>query len=537
MTGETYGPRTPAWRSLAWHSDVLQGRTIASLFEDDPQRFSRFSREGEGLLFDFSRQLVDERVLGLLLELGEQTEVKRWIDLLFSGYPVNNTEDRPALHVALRRPADRPLYAHGGEDVMPLVEAERKKMRELADALHAGVLSGSTGRPITDVVNIGIGGSDLGIVMAVQALTEYRKPGLGVHFISNIDGVALEHVLKQVDSETTLFVICSKSFTTLETLTNADAVRAWLLERGGRAAVAAQCVAISTNHEAMDAFGIAPDRRFALWDWVGGRFSMWSAVGLTIALAIGWRNFSELLGGAHAIDEHFERQPIAQNLPVLMALVGVWNRNFLQASTHAVLPYDDHLARFPAYLQQLEMESNGKSVRRGGEPAECATCPVIWGEPGSNAQHSFYQLLHQGTEQIAIDFLLPVRSGVGRQDQQDLASSNCLAQAWALAQGDPDDKPESGRSPHLRYPGKRPNSLVLFETLDPATLGKLAALYEHKVYVQGVIWDVNSFDQWGVQLGKKLASALTDSIGRSISQVDPPLITGALQALRSLRDR
>jgi glucose-6-phosphate isomerase len=533
MTDETYGPRTPAWRSLTWHSDVLQSRTITSLFEDDPQRFDRLSVESEGLLFDFSRQLIDERALQLLLELAEQTEVRRWIELMFAGHPVNNTEDRPALHVALRRPADQPLRAYG-EDVMPLVEAERGKIRALADALHAGELGGYTGRPITDVVNIGIGGSDLGVVMAVQALAEYCKPGLQVHFVSNVDGVALDHVLKRVDAETTLFVICSKTFTTLETLTNAEAVRAWLLQRGGPAAVAAQCVAVSTNHKAMDAFGIAPDRRLAMWDWVGGRYSIWSAVGLTVALAIGWRNFSDFLAGACAMDEHFERQPMAENLPVLLALIGIWNRNFLQAPTHSVLPYDDHLGRFPAYLQQLEMESNGKSVRRGGERVECATCPVIWGEPGSNAQHSFFQLLHQGTEQVSIDFLLPARSSVGRQDQHDLAAENCLAQSWAFAEGDPSDTPETGRNPHMRYAGKRPSSLVLFEKLDPMTLGKLVALYEHKVYVQGVIWDVNSFDQWGVQLGKKLASQLLNAFDAG-DQNDPNVLAGALRSLRALR--
>jgi glucose-6-phosphate isomerase len=335
-----------------------------------------------------------------------------------------------------------------------------------------------------------------------------------------------------VNAETTLFVICSKSFTTLETLVNAQAVRAWLLERGGAAAVAAQCVAVSTNHEAMDEFGIAPDRRLAMWDWVGGRYSVWSAVGLTVALAIGWKHFNAFLQGAYAMDEHFARQPLGENLPVLLALVGIWNRNFLKAPTHAVLPYDDHLARFPAYLQQLEMESNGKSVRRGGEAVECATCPVIWGEPGSNAQHSFYQLLHQGTEQLSIDFLLPARSAVGRQQQQDLAAANCLAQTWALAVGDPVGG--SGRGPHLRYPGKRPTTLIMFENLDPATLGKLVALYEHKVFVQGVIWDVNSFDQWGVQLGKRLATELTAAVGSSAGE-DPPAIAGALNWLRKAR--
>src|SRR5881394_100263 len=533
MTAETYGPRTAAWRSLAWHSDVLQGRTIRALFAEDPRRFARFSLEAEGLLLDFSRQLLDARALDSLLELTEETEVRRWIGLMFAGHPINNTEDRPALHVALRRPADRPLLAYG-EDVMPLVEAERRKIRELADALHAGELEGHTGRPIADVVNIGIGGSDLGIVMAVTALAEQRRKDLGVHFVSNVDGVALEHVLKSCDPETTLFVICSKTFTTLETLTNARAAREWLLEHGGEAAVAAQCVAVSTNHEAMDKFGIAPHRRLAMWDWVGGRYSIWSAVGLTIALAVGWKNFAAMLAGAHSLDEHFEKRRNAESLPVLLALVGIWNRNFLQAPTHAVLPYDDHLARLPAYLQQLEMESNGKSVRRGGEPVECATCPIVWGEPGSNAQHSFYQLLHQGTGAVSIDFLLPAKSGVGRQAQQDLAAANCLAQAWALAFGDPNEPEGGGRSPHQHYPGRRPASLILFERLDPETLGKLIALYEHKVFVQGVIWDVNSFDQWGVQLGKRLASELEGAITKSSAE-DPAAIAGGLERLRELR--
>jgi glucose-6-phosphate isomerase len=534
LTTETYGPRTPAWRALKRRASALRRRAIAELFADDARRFEGLSREAEGLTLDFSRQLLDARALELLLDLAEQTEVKRWIELMFAGHPINNTEDRPALHVALRRPASQPLLAYG-EDVMPLVEGERKKIRALADALHAGELKGHTGKPITDVVNIGIGGSDLGIVMAVTALAEYVKPGLGVHYVSNVDGVAIQHVLDRADPETTLFVICSKTFTTLETLTNAQAARAWLLERGGAAAVAEQCVAVSTNEKAMDEFGIRPDRRLAMWDWVGGRYSVWSAVGLTVALAIGSRNFDAFLAGGHAIDEHFERQPLAENLPVLLALVGVWNRNFLEAHTHAVLPYDDHLARLPAYFQQLEMESNGKSVRRGGEPVECATCPIVWGEPGSNAQHSFYQLLHQGTEQVAIDFLLPAKSGVGRQQQQDLASANCLAQTWALAVGDPSASADGGGSPHQRYPGKRPSSLILFERLDPTTLGKIVALYEHKVYVQGVIWDVNSFDQWGVQLGKRLASQLTGAVSGPSGGNDPEPIGGALRALRSLR--
>jgi len=533
MTHETYGPRTPAWRALTERAQVLQQTSIKDLFAADAARFERCSLEAEGILLDFSRQVLDARALESLLALAEQTEVSRWIDLMFGAHPVNNTEDRPALHVALRRAASAPLHAYG-EDVMPLVARERAKMRALADALHSGQLRGFTGKPITDIVNIGIGGSDLGIVMAVQALAEDCRAGLTIHFISNIDGVALAHVLARVRPETALFVICSKSFTTLETLVNATAVREWLLAAGGKPAVAAQCVAVSTNDAAMDEFGIAADRRFALWDWVGGRYSVWSAVGLTAALALGWKNFETFLAGGAAMDEHFRRAPLAHNLPVLLALIGVWNRNFLGAPSHAVLPYDDHLARFPAYLQQLEMESNGKSVRRSGEAVECATCPVIFGEPGSNAQHSFYQLLHQGTERVSIDFVLPAKSAVGRQDQQQLSAFNCLAQAWALAVGDP-DAPEAGvgLSPHRHYSGNRPSSLLLFDRLDPVTLGKLIALYEHKVYVQGVIWDINSFDQWGVQLGKTLASRLTD-LARGNDCGDPETIAGSLRALRNV---
>jgi glucose-6-phosphate isomerase len=530
---DTYGPRTDAWRALTRHSETVRTGMIAELFATDVARFERFSCRAEGLLLDFSRQLLDARALHGLLDLAAQTEVPRWVDLMFGGHPINNTEDRPALHVALRRRADAPLAAYG-EDVMPLVEAERAKMRALADALHAGELRGFTGKPITDIVNIGIGGSDLGIVMAVHALAEDVRSGLSVHFVSNVDGVALAHVLQRVQAETTLFVICSKTFTTLETLVNAQAAREWLFAAGGKAAVAANCVAVSTNAAAMDEFGIAPDRRLAMWDWVGGRYSLWSAVGLTLALAIGWPKFAEFLAGGAAMDEHFRTAPLARNLPVLLALLGVWNRNFLGAPSHAVLPYDDHLSRFPAYLQQLEMESNGKSVRRGGEPVECATCPVIWGEPGSNAQHSFYQLLHQGTERVSVDFLLPAVSAVGRQQQQDLAAANCLAQAWALAEGDPSEAQGSARSPHQRYPGNRPSSLLVFERVDAATLGKLVALYEHKVYVQGVVWDVNSFDQWGVQLGKRLASEVTPAV-TDATRSGPGAVAGALAVLRSLK--
>ena len=529
MTEPTYGPRTRAWAALREHAARLSRRTIASFFEAQPERSDSLCVESGGVWLDLSRQLLDVPGLKLLVELAEQTGVPVQIQRMLEGEPVNVTEDRAALHVALRRPADCPLETRGC-NVMPLVEAERAKMRALAAALHDGRLKGYTGMPITDVVNIGIGGSDLGVAMAVEALHGYRKRSLGIHFISGIDGVQVSRVLEEVSPETTLFIVCSKSFTTLETLTNARAVRQWLAGHGADKAVAAQFVAVSTNHEAMDAFGIAADRRLALWDWVGGRYSIWSAVGLGLAMSVGWDHFESFLLGAHAQDEHFRSAPLARNLPVLLALAGIWNRNFLGAATHAVLPYDHHLNRLPAYLQQLEMESNGKSVRRNGEPVECETCPVIWGEAGSNAQHSFYQLLHQGTQRVSADFLVPVRSAVGQQDQQDLAAANCLAQVWALAVGDPDG-PAS--IPFKRYPGNRPSSLIMFETLDPATLGRLIALYEHKVFVQGVIWDINSFDQWGVELGKRLASTLASADGAS--RTEHSVIAGARRRLDAWR--
>lgn len=528
MSEEFYGPRTRAWAALGQRADILARVPITRLFDEDPLRGHEFSTEAEGLWLDLSRQRIDSTTLGLLLELAEQTRLPDWIERMFRGERINNTEDRAALHIALRRPADRPLLLDG-DNIMPLVEAERDKMRALADSLHGGSLRGYTGRRITDVVNIGIGGSDLGILMAVEALDGYRMSGLGVHFVSNIDGVQLSQVLRTVDPETTLFVVCSKTFTTLETLTNARAIREWLIQRGGPDAVASQFVAVSTNHQAMDEFGIAPQHRLDLWDWVGGRYSICSAAGLVLALAIGWKNFAEFLAGAHQVDEHFRSAPLERNLPVLLALSGIFNRNFLGASNHAVLPYDQHLNRLPAYLQQLEMESNGKSVRRGGEPVECATAPVIWGEPGSNAQHSFYQLFHQGSEPVSIDFLLPASSMVDRQEQQDLAALNCLAQAWALAAGDPESENVDS---HRDYPANRPTTLILFPRLDPATLGKLIALYEHKVFTQGVIWDVNSFDQWGVELGKRLVTRLQDP---GTADTLPPIIAPAFAKWREWR--
>jgi glucose-6-phosphate isomerase len=405
------------------------------------------------------------------------------------------------------------------------VRRELAKMHDFVAGVHEGRVTGSKGARFTDVVNIGIGGSDLGVVMATEALGRYRNRGIRLHCVSNIDGVELSEVMQDVDPATTLFVICSKTFTTLETLSNASSARDWIVSELGEAAVARHFVAVSTNHVAMDRFGVAPGSRFAMWDWVGGRYSLWSAVGLSIALALGWAPFELLLQGGHDMDEHFRSTPLEQNLPVLMGLIGVWNGNFLGLDSLAVLPYDRRLHRFPAYLQQLEMESNGKSVTRDGRSVTHATGAVVWGEPGNNAQHSFFQLLHQGTARVAMDFIAPVKGSSRFQRQHDLGLANCFAQAEAFAFGQTDlqvreDLAARGVAadeiarlePHKVHVGNRPSSLVLFPRLGPRTLGRLIAWYEHKVFVQSVIWDVNPFDQWGVELGKKLAGSMAPAV-------------------------
>jgi len=478
-------------------------------------------------LLDYSRQFIDEQAFSLLLELAEQTGVEKWIQQMFSGENINSTENRPALHVALRRPSDQHLILND-QDLMPLVQAERERMRIFVEMLSAGELKGFSGKSIIDVVNIGIGGSDLGVAMATFALTEYRLPSVNVHFVSNIDGIQLTQILSQVDPETTLFVVCSKSFSTLETLSNAITARRWLeASKGGQQAVTKQFVGVSSNHEALDSFGVAREMQFSTWDWVGGRYSIWSSMGISLALAIGWEHFEIMLNGAHAMDQHFSTTPSADNLPVVLALLGIWNRNMLCASGHAILPYDYHLRWLPTYLQQLEMESNGKSIRRNGEAVECKTCPIIWGELGSNAQHSFAQFINQGTELISIDFIMPARSGVGCQDQRDLAVLSGLAQAWIPAV---EDSENFDQKAHERCHKNRPNSLLIFPELNPSILGKLLALYEHKVFVQSIIWDINPFDQWGVQLGKRLFSDLEQSL--SEDQAEPTPIAGALKQLR-----
>ncbi len=489
----------PAWKELEKHLQQMSSVHLRTLLEE-PDRYNRLSRETDRFVLDFSRQRITGTTIDLLLRLARDRQLEQWIDALFTGAPVNNTESRPALHMALRSQSDDPVLVEG-QDVMPLVRQERHRMLKFAAAVRSGAYTGHTGSNITDVVNIGIGGSDLGLVMVDAALSDFRSQDIRTHFVSNIDGTQLADVLQQVNPETTLFIICSKSFTTLETRLNAESAREWLLTHLSADAVGRHFVAISVNDSAMDTFGIDQDNRFMIWDWVGGRYSLWSSVGLVIAIGIGPDHFEALLAGAAELDEHFRETRFEDNLPVLLGLLGVWNRNFLGMTSHAVLPYDHRLSRFPAFLQQLAMESLGKGVTRGGKPVGYSTGTVIWGEAGSNAQHSFFQLLHQGTAQFSADFIAPVRASSEYADQHQQGLANMLAQAEAFALGQSAGEVDA----HRVYPGNHPSSILLFERLDPRALGYLIALYEHRVFVQSVIWGINPFDQWGVELGKSMA--------------------------------
>ena len=486
--------------ALASAAARLAATPVASLFAADPDRFRRFSREAAGLLLDYSRQRLDDGARASLLAFAEAQGVRPRRDAMFAGSPVNETERRAALHALLRTPPDvelpatlRPLHAE--------VLAVRARCRAFVGAVHAGRLTGATGERFTDVVNVGIGGSDLGPAMAATALAPFGVGLLRCHFVSNVDGTQFSDLAPALDPARTLVIVCSKTFTTQETLANAKRARAWLAGRLGEAAVPRHFAAVSTNAEAMDAFGVGREARFAMWDWVGGRYSLWSAVGLALELSIGSAHFEAMLAGAHAMDAHFRAAPFGDNLPVLLGLIAHWNRNFQGCASHAVLPYTQRLARLPAYLQQLEMESLGKRVTRAGRPVTGETGAVIWGEPGSNAQHSFFQLLHQGTACVSADFVLPL-SGAADREADELAIANCLAQMQALMAGH--ESPE----PHRVHPGSRPLSLIAFARLDPGTLGALVALYEHKVFVESVLWDVNPFDQWGVELGKRICASL-----------------------------
>ncbi len=517
--------QTSKWRALAADAAALDKTSMRSLFAADPERFARFSAEAAGLFLDYSKNKITGDVLDHLIALAGEAKLEEARKRMFAGERINVTEDRAVLHVALRDFSAR-AYHVGGENVSTLIIREREKMKIFAGKIIEGALKGYTGKPLDTVVNIGIGGSDLGPQMTVEALRPYWVEGRRAFFVSNVDGQHLADTLVEADPERTLFVIASKTFTTQETMTNAASARDWFLARGGKTEdIAKHFVALSTNARAVAEFGIAGENMFEFWDWVGGRFSLWSAIGLPIALQVGFENFENLLRGAHAMDEHFRLAPLRGNMPALMALVGVWNRNFLGASAHAVLPYDQHLWRLPAYLQQADMESNGKSVTLTGEPSQHQTSPVIFGEPGTNGQHAFYQLLHQGTDLISADFIAPAISQSALGDHHQKLLSNFLAQTEALMRGKTEKeardelaaegkaKPDiDALAPHKIFPGDRPTNSIVMEKLTPETLGALIALYEHKIFCQGVLWGVNSFDQWGVELGKALAKSILSEI-------------------------
>jgi glucose-6-phosphate isomerase len=514
---------TAEWEALAAHHRELAGRHLREFFAQDPGRGEAMVAAAGGLYLDYSKNRVTARTVELLVALAERAGLAAARDAMFAGAPVNTTEDRSVLHVALRLPRDAQLLVDG-HDVVPGVHAVLDRMADLAGQVRSGGWKGHTGQPIRNVVNIGIGGSDLGPAMATQALRDFADPRLTVRFVSNVDPADLTAKVKDLDPAETLFVVASKTFTTLETLTNAQEARRWLLSGprglGDAAAVSRHFVAVSTNAAKVAEFGIDPDNMFGFWDWVGGRYSMDSAIGLSVMIAIGPEHFRDLLAGFHEMDEHFRMAPLAENVPVLLGLLGVWYGNFFGCETHAVLPYSDALARFPAYLQQLDMESNGKSVGHDGAAAGCDTGPIVWGEPGTNGQHAFYQLLHQGTRLVPADFIGFCRPNSGLPGQHDLLMANCFAQTEALAFGKTAAEVEAEGAPpalvpHRTFPGNRPTNTILAERLTPRVLGNLVACYEHKVFTQGVIWGVNSFDQWGVELGKALANRITPELTSS----------------------
>jgi glucose-6-phosphate isomerase len=493
----------PAWQALASHRDALSRISIRALFARDPERAAKFSHEAAGLFVDYSKNLIDEHTIASLIALAREAGVGAYRDAMFSGERINRTENRSVLHVALRDRSGQPRIVDG-VDVAQQVAAVLARMRSFCDAVRAGVWRGHTGREITDIVNIGIGGSDLGPKMVCEALKPYAHERLSMHFVSNVDGADIAEALKRLNPQTTLFIVSSKTFTTRETLANARSARAWLLASGApEAAIAKHFVAVSTSADAVAQFGIDTANMFEFWDWVGGRYSLWSAIGLPIAVQIGMDAFESLLDGAHAMDRHFAQTPLDSNLPVLLAMIGIWHQNFLGATSQLIAPYNHYLHRLPAYLQQLDMESNGKSVTLDGKRVDHATGSVIWGEPGTNGQHAFFQLLHQGRALIPADFILVMRPHHTLDAHHDILVANCFAQTEALMNGS-----RATDEPHRNFEGNRPTNTICLDTLDPASLGALIALYEHKVFVQGVVWGINSFDQWGVELGKKLAVAI-----------------------------
>ncbi len=525
-----------AWKALQTHQHSLKNTHLRDLFAQNPQRFEQLSMQTCGILFDYSKNRLSAETLTLLQGLAQDSGLNDWRERLFNGAVVNNTEQRAALHVALRNRSDRPIQVDG-HNVMPKVNQVLDKMRRFCHTVREGEWLGHTGKPIQSIVNIGIGGSDLGPKMVTEALDNYRHPRLHTYFDSNLDAAQLNHILSIVDPETTLFIVASKTFSTQETLTNARSARQWLLEHlQDDSAVSKHFVAVSTHTERVKAFGIDPENMFEFWDWVGGRYSLWSAIGLSVAVTIGMDNYLRLLSGAHAMDEHFRTAPLEQNMPVLLGLIGVWYTNFWQTRTQAILPYDYALKLLPFYLQQLEMESNGKRVTREGQAVEYNTCPVVWGTAGNNGQHAYYQLLHQGTQLIPADFIVAVHSQADKYGHQNPVLANALAQTRALMLGRNSeetraalgDECDEAHLPHRLFPGNQPSNLLMYQTLTPDILGSLIALYEHKVFVQSVCWGINPFDQWGVELGKQMAAELLPALE---GQADASHYDGSTQGL------
>lgn len=537
-----------AWRRLEADYAEVRGMKMRDMFAADPKRFDEFSVSADGLLVDYSKNRVTADTMKLLIELAREAGVEQAREAMFSGEKINTTENRAVLHTALRNRSDRPVYVDG-ENVMPQIKTVLKKMKTFSESVRNGSWKGATGKAMTDVVNIGIGGSDLGPVMVVEALKHYQKEGLNTHFVSNVDGTHIVETLKRLNPETTLFIVASKTFTTQETLTNAKSARDWLVKALGEDAVAKHFVALSTNTAEVEKFGIDSANMFEFWDWVGGRYSLWSAIGLSIAISVGFDNFVELLTGGYEMDEHFRTAPLEKNIPVILGMLGVWYHNFFGAEAYAVLPYDQYLHRLPAYLQQADMESNGKGVTKAGVPVSYTTGPILFGEPGTNGQHSFYQLIHQGTHLIPCDFIIPAVSLNETGDHHPILLSNVFAQAEALmkgktaaevraefeAQGASEEKIQALLN-HKIFSGNRPSNTILVEKITPRTLGKLIAMYEHKIFVQGVIWNVNSYDQWGVELGKQLAKKILPEIkGAEDASAHDSSTNGLINAARALR--
>lgn len=543
--------RTPAWRALADHAASMRKEHMRDLFARDPGRFTSFSLEVGEILLDYSKNIATSQTMDRLMDLARQAEVETWRDRMFAGEKINFTEGRAVLHSALRNRSKREVIVDG-RDVMPDVRRVLEKMRRFSGQIRDGRWVGFTGKRIRDVVNIGIGGSDLGPLMVCETLKPYGHPEIRVHFVSNVDGTHITETLKPCDPETTLFLVASKTFTTQETLANANSAKSWLLAAlKDHAAVAKHFAALSTNTEKVAAFGIDPENMFEFWDWVGGRYSLWSAIGLSIAVFIGMDRFEELLDGAFAMDEHFQSSPLEANAPVILALLGIWYNNFFDAQSHVILPYDQYMHRFPAYFQQGDMESNGKRVDRDGRVVEYSTGPVIWGESGTNGQHAFYQLIHQGTKLVPADFLAPAQSHNPLGSHHELLLSNFFAQTEALMIGKTEDEARreletaglDGKRireilPHKVFSGNRPSNSILFPRLAPRVLGSLIAMYEHKIFVQGIIWRVNSFDQWGVELGKQLANTILPELSgeEAVSSHDSST-NGLINHYKRLRKR